>query len=68
MRVSCLWVSSELRALKQRFKVPPVQVGDSEEAKKGFGLCLSGSGNKEVSGLVPLATIPARKFGKFYEF
>ena len=56
--MSCLWVSSELRALKQVFKVPPVQVEDSEEAKKGFGLCLSGSGNKEVSGLVRNYTPP----------
>ena len=42
-------------------KVPPVQVEDSEEAKKGFRLCFSGSANKEVSGLVPLATTPRPK-------
>ena len=68
--MSCLWVSSELRALKPSFKVPPVQVEDSEETKREFGLCLSGSGNKEVSGVVPLATTvhPTRKSGKFYEF
>ena len=56
--------STETKFLKFR----PSRLRTQKRQKMGFGLCLSGSGNKEVSGLVPLATIPARKSGKFYEF